>query len=413
MSDNLPTETVPPALSGPDAPRYGPISPGVVVDLALIESLNLSNATERAAAEAKAAEVIAGAEARAAKLIAAAVADAEEQVADVRPLAEAKAEKIVQEARDEAAVIESGARDRAAELTAIAEQTVSDAETRAAEIVADAEQQLSTAEVRAAEIIADADAAAADLSRTLEIDRELVRERLGSLDAREAEAEAKLAEAGRTLTNAKAEAERMTTEAGEAVDRMMRSGQLVSEAQRQVYESDQDAVAAIQAQHAGDLKELTDRYETKVSNQNIENLELRQELESLREALEAARSTPPAVDRPSVDRTEPDSEPQPRHRRSGSVERPTTGDEEFASQWMIPEPTDEAAPATLDLVDGGEYDDEQDGDHVDERQDSEPQPRSLVGKSTGLAPNARLVEPLEASAFRPAEDPKKRRRRKR
>lgn len=408
MSDNLPTETVPPALSGPDAPRYGPISPGVVVDLALIESLNLSNAEQRMMADAEAAEVIANAEARAAKLIAAAVADAEEQVADVRPLAEAKAEKIVQEARDEASVIESAARNEAGELTATAEQALSEAEARAAGIVADAEQTLSAAEDRAAEIIASAEAAAANLHRTLELDRELVHERLDSLEARETEAYAKLAEAERTLANARSEAERMTTEAGEAVDRMMRSGQMVSEAHRQAYESDQDAIAAIQAQHAGDLKELTDRYEAKVSNQNIENLELRQEIEVLREALEAAGSAPRQTGRPPVARIEPEPPARDRSSEAVSEDRPAT-DDEFASQWMIPESTEEIATATVDLAEI----EEQIEEAADGHDDAEDHPRSPLGKATGLAPNARLVEPLKASAFRPAEDPKRRRRRKR
>lgn len=386
MSDNLPTETVPPTLSGPDAPRFPPITPGVVVDLALIESLNLTNAEEQAANATRAAEVVAEAEARAAKLIAAAVADAEEQVADVRPLAEAEAEKIVQQAKDEASEIVRAAQEKAAGL------------------ITEAEQRLEEAEDRATEIVAGAESDAADLRRTLDIDRELVTEKLEKLTARESDLDAKHGEADRTLANARQEAERMTTEAGEAVDRMMRSGQMVAEAQRDEFHSEQEAFAATQGQHASDLRELTERYETKVSNQNIENLELRQEIETLREALETLRNAQPKTARKPKAKPAVDPADAPAGDQTGG----DTPEEEFASQWMVPEdPEDVPAPPELDF----EPDEEENAGH------EEPEPhderRSTVGPSTGLAPNARLVEPLQASAFRPADDAKKRKRRKR
>ncbi len=397
MSDNLGEETVPPAVSGPDAPRFAPIAPGIVVDLAVLESVNLSNAEERAAAAAQAAEIISDAEARAAKLIAAAVADAEEQVADIRPLAEAEAEKIVQEARDEAASIESNA-------TESAQRTIAEAEARLAE-----------AEAEANEIIAEAEATVADLNRTLEIDRQLVKERLASLDERESEVDARIAEVDRTLEHARAEAERMTTEAGEAVDRMMRSGQMVAESHRQEYQSDQEALQALQTRHAADLRELTERYETKVSNQNIENLELRQEIEALREALESRQAAPPkpakVPDEPVVVdddldlglAVDPDLEA-----REAAVDRPVIEDADFVSPWMVPEVDDEAPDAAIDFDH-----DSADDDTAEPGAAREEPVRSSLGKSTGLAPNARLVEGLQASAFRPTEDPKKRRRRKR
>ncbi len=397
MSDNLGEETVPPALSGPDAPRFAPVAPGVVVDLALLESLNLTNAEERAAAAAEAAEVISDAEARAAKIIAAAVADAEEQVADVRPLAEAAAETIVPAPRDEASSIEADANEAA-------EQTV-----------ARADEKLADAEARAIEIIASAEANAADLSRTLEIDRQLVKERLTSLDEREAEVDAKLAEADRALGHARSEAERMTTEAGEAVDRMMRSGQMVAESQRLEYQSDQEAFQALHTQHAADLRELTERYETKVSNQNIENLELRQEIEALRETIESLQAAPPrparAPDEPvpvdgevEVDLTDgSDREHAEEPADSASAE------DDFVSPWMVPEVDAESPDATIDFDEGDITEDDPDETELDD-EEAVPSP---LGMSTGLAPNARLVEGLQAAAFRPAEDSRKRRRRKR
>lgn len=386
MSDNLPTETVPPTLSGPDAPRFPPITPGVVVDLALIESLNLTNAEEQAASAARAAEIVADAEARAAKLIAAAVADAEEQVADVRPRAEADAEKIVQQAKDEASEVERGAQETAADL------------------ITQAERRLEEAEDRAAEIVANAESEAMELRRTLEIDRELVSEKLETLAARESDLDAKHAEADRTLAIARQEAERMTTEAGEAVDRMMRSGQMVAEAQRDAYHSDQEALSGMQAQHASDLRELTERYETKVSNQNIENLELRQELETLREAVETLRNAQPTTPRKSGRKTASAPADEPTGDRIGDG---STHDD-FVSPWMVPEEPEEV-PAASEVA----FDSEETEGEMQEEPEATDEKRSMVGPATGLAPNARLVEPLQASAFRPADDPKKRKRRKR
>jgi F0F1-type ATP synthase membrane subunit b/b' len=399
MIDNLGEETVPPALSGPDAPRFAPIAPGIVVDLALLESLNLTNAEERAAASAQATEIISDAEARAAKLIAAAVADAEDQVADIRPLAEAEADKIVQEARDEASSIESKANEAAEQTIALAEET------------------LAQAEARADEIVAEAEATAADLHRTLEIDRELVKERLDSLEAREAGTAAKLAEADRTLEHARSEAERMTTEAGEAVDRMMRSGQMVAESQRQEYQSEHEAIQALHAQHASDLRELTERYETKVSNQNIENLELRQEIEALREAVESLQAAPPrparVPDDPAPVNWDPELEPtveSGRDEAAAAAGADIDEDDGFVSPWMVPDVDEEIA---AEIVDFDQTDLDVD-ESEDEESNEETEPvRSSLGPSTGLAPNARLVEGLQASAFRTAEDPRKRRRRKR
>ena len=64
----------------------------------------------------------------------------------------------------------------------------------------------------------------------------------------------------------------------------------------------------------------------------------------------------------------------------------------------------------FDEVDSVEDDTAEDDDT--DIEDNEPV-RSSLGLSTGLAPNARLVEGLQASAFRASEEPKKRRRRKR
>ena len=402
MSDNLGDETVPPALSGPDAPRFAPVAPSVVVDLALLESLNLSNAEERAAAAAQAAEVISEAEARAAKLIAAAVADAEEQVADVRPRAEAEAEKVVQEARDEASSIESSASE-------MAERTITQAE-----------ETLAEAEAKAAEIMAEAQANAENLSRSLDIDRELVKERLDSLDERETELEAKMAEAVRTLEHARTEAERMTTEAGEAVDRMMRSGQMVAESQRQDFQSDQEALHTLQTQHAADLRELTERYETKVSNQNIENLELRQEIEALRERVESLQTAPPRPSKAPDDPVQRDEELEVdltagvRQNEEASSRAGGEGedDDSFVSPWMVPEHEEETLDSDIDFDEVDSVEDDTAEDDDTDVEDNEPV-RSSLGLSTGLAPNARLVEGLQASAFRASEEPKKRRRRKR
>lgn len=395
MSDNQGEEIVPPALSGPDAPRFTPVAPGVVIDLALIESINLTNAQERDAASARAAEIVSDAEARAAKLIAAAVADAEEQVADVRPLAEAEAEKIVQEARDEASSI------------------LANAEETAAQIVAEAERGLSEAEERAAQIIVDAEAGAAELNRTLEIDRQLVKERLDALEDREVEVSSKLAEADRTLEHARTEAERMTTEAGEAVDRMMRSGQMAAASNLHEYQSDQEAVQALQAQHASDLRELTERYETKVSNQNIENLELRQEIETLRESLESLRAAPPKPETTPSAPQPVEDDPQPAVPAASIADdladsdTEVEDDEDFVSPWIVPDVDEDVPEPTVDF-------DQVDEETTDDEQHEADEPaRSLLGPSTGLAPNARLVEGLQASAFRSTEDPKKRRRRKR
>ena len=97
------------------------------------------------------------------------------------------------------------------ESSVLYERLINEAEKRRNQVIPRAEGE-------ALQIIAEAEAGAADLHRTLEIDRELVKERLDSLEAREADAAAKLAEADRTLEHARSEAERMTTEAGEAVD---------------------------------------------------------------------------------------------------------------------------------------------------------------------------------------------------
>lgn len=375
MSDNLPIETVSPALSGPDAPKFPPISPGLLVDLALIESLNLTDAQERAASAERAAAVIADAEARAAKLIAAAVADAEEQVADVRPLAEAAAEKIIQEAKDEAASI------------------LADAEKATEKLHADAESALAKARDQAAEITADAEAEAADRLKALEVDRQLVREKVEESEARETAAAKMTEEAATLLREAKAEAERLTTEAGETVDRMMRSGQVVAEAQREAYTSDVEGLSALQAQHATALRDLTDRYEAKVSNQNIENLELRQEIADLRDSMAAIVTNTPTPSEEDAPETPP-SEEIP----TDDAEDSNSHTDDFASQWMIPEDPESETSPDIDFDESPDPDD--------------PDLTQTVGPATGLAPNARLVEPLQASVFRPSDDSSKKRRRK-
>ena len=403
MSDNLPQdETVPPALSGPDAPRFAPVAPGVVVDLALLESVNLSNAEERAAAAARAAVIISEAEARAAKLITAAVADAEEQVADVRPLAEARAEKIVQEAKDEAASVKSDAIATSEQITASAEET------------------LAAAESRAAQIIEEANVQAVEMKTTLEIDRELVSERLASIERREAEAESKLVEANRLLEQARNEADRMTTEAGEAVDRMMRSGQMVAESQRQEHLSDQEALHGLQTQHASDLRELTERYETKVSNLNIENLELRQELES-----RAASAPAAAIPEPVAEVREDAAEPETARPEAdvdvalgdNSSETPPSaeGEKDIASPWIVPEVTRDPAAGhhTFDANGDEPAGRDPEMESGSDERFSEPPETPDFGISTGLAPNTRLVEGLEAGAFRAHDDKRKRKRRRR
>ena len=170
----------------------------------------------------------------------------------------------------------------------------------------------------------------------------------------------------------------------------------------------------LQTQHASDLRELTERYETKVSNQNIENLELRQEIEVLRESLEALQAAPPKPDHapngPAV--SEDDVEPVVAVAHEDSTPTVVSGleqDEDFVSPWMVPDVDDvPEPPAAFD-------DDEAFGDEAaeDERDEEDILAPSPLGLSTGLAPNARLVEGLQASAFRSTEDTKKRRRRKR
>lgn len=382
MSDNLPVESVPPTLSGPDAPKFPPVSPGVLVDLALIESLDLRDATERAASAEQASAVIADAEARAAKLIAAAVADAEEQVADVQPLAEAEAAKIIQEAKDEAATL------------------LADAEQVAAKLQSDAETLLATRREEAAEIIANAESEAQSRLKELDVDRQLVRERTAELEAQQLAAEQMSQEAAKTLSDAKAEAERMTIEAGETVDRLMRSGQAVAEAQREAFASEAEDVTALQAQHAAALRELTDRYETKVSNQNIENLELRQEIANLRQSVADLQVEHVAVEAAPAEEPADPEEPIADDVAHPDDDEDVTAIDDFASQWMIPEdsPPDDRAVVTFD----------------DPPAAAKPEPGSKLGKSTGLEPNTRLVEPLKASAFRPSDEgAKKRRRRKR
>jgi hypothetical protein len=86
----------------------------------------------------------------------------------------------------------------------------------------------------------------------------------------------------------------------------------------------------------------------------------------------------------------------------------TEGAAGFVSPWMVPEVEDDLSDEVVDFDEPASAEEEApEDDEV-----SEPA-SSRLGPSTGLAPNARLVEGLQASAFRPTEDPKKRRRRKR
>ena len=354
----------------------------MLVDLALIESLDLTDARERAASSERAAAVIADAEARAAKLIAAAVADAEEQVADVKPLAEAAAEKLLQEARDEAATI------------------LAEAEKAAEQLQTDAASTLESAREEAAEITVKAEAEAADRLKALEVDRQLAREKIAESESRAAAAEKMSEEAATVLREAKAEAERITTEAGQTVDRLMRSGQVVAEAQREAYTSETEDLTALQAQHATALRELTDRYEAKVSNQNIENLELRQEITNLRDSIVASVNDSGVPAREGDAGSEPIDEDPTDPEVSAVSEPEDAHSDDFVSQWMIPE---DPEPGPSPYVE------------FDESPQTElAEPSQTLGPATGLAPNARLVEPLQASAFRPTDDgAKKRRRRKR
>ena len=392
MNDNLPTEIIPASLSGPDAPPFPPTSPSHVLDLALLESVNLHTEAERQDATARAREIIADAEARAARLIAAAVADAEEQVAEVRPLAEAEAEKIVQEAKDEASSLISAGNEQAAEINT------------------QAEADLANAQANADEIIAQARLDVAEFVKTLDIDRELIRERQENLDSREAAVLTDEQKAADSLARARTEADRVTTEAGETVDRMLRSGHVAAEARIDDVRQEMAESQALTTDYATDLREVTEQYETKLSNQNIENLELRQELEQLRSDLETIRDTPtpaPArevevhaedtpVSTPDNDETGPSTDESPEH------DNPS---EDFVSPWLVPseaaQPTDAPTPTVSSEPPGESASD------VDDDLDT------TIGFSTGLTPNTRLVEPLSASAFRPEDDKKKRRSKRR
>lgn len=393
MTDNIHTELIPASFSGPDAPPFPPIAPSHVLDLALMDSVNLQTAAEREEARAAAATIIADAEARAAKLIAAAVADAEEQVADVRPLAEAEAEKIIQSGRDEASDLISQASDSAAVQQAEAEAAIAAAQQQADELMEDARQQ------------------AAEFVKTLEIDRELVKERQESLESREEAVVGLEQEAKQTLEQATAESNRLMDEASSTVDRLMRSGNVAAEAQMDGIRSDAADIERFRSDHVSEVRAITDEYETKLSNQNIENLELRQEIEQLRTDLTLAlevRALPEPSEETVMEPPRVDDEP------TLLADLDDTG-EDFVSPWLMPEEADDRQDAeeaglvgadTVHPSRSPDSDDQSDHFELDEE-------GVRLGLSTGLRPNARLVEPLSASAFRATEDKKKRRQKRR
>lgn len=393
MSDDMPAEHVPSTLSGPDAPFFPPTSPGLVLDLALIEAADIWTATERADAAERANALIADAEARASKLIAAAVADAEDQVADVRPQAEAEATKI----RDEAS----------AEAETILERARSESE----RILSEAESHLTEARSEAAELIEQARRDANQMMTDLTIDRNLAAERLESIaDQEKALAEREI-EVERALAEARSEAERITGEAATTADRLMRAAQQEAEARRKDWRED---AAQSDSNHSSEISSLTEGYEAELSEAHSRNDQLREEIARLRadlgEALSGAGRSPGESPLEDLGAR--------RHRSSDEKRDPVPDmaheDPGFVSPWMVPDQDlPDAASQVPDAIESDAIDGEspeETGETASEGVDEEGPSPGIV---TGLAPNTRLVEPLSAAAFRSSDADGKRRRSKR